>query len=80
MQETWVWSLGLKDPLEKTTATHSTVVAWEIPWTEESGGWESMGLQKVGQDSATKQQQQEITKSYFFEKSCCEVNKFVKTL
>ena len=64
IQETWVWSQGLKDPLEKKMATHFSIVAWEIPWTEESGRWQSMGLQKVGQDSATKQQQQEITESY----------------
>ena len=39
MQETWVRSLGWEDPLEKGMATHSSVLAWEIPWTEESGGW-----------------------------------------
>ena len=38
MQETWVQSLGWKDPLEKGMATHSTILAWRIPWTEESGG------------------------------------------
>ena len=38
MQEPWVRSLGQEDPLEKETATHSTILAWEIPWTEEPGG------------------------------------------
>ena len=45
-QETWVWSLGWEDPLEKEMATHSTVLAWEIPRTEELGVLQSMGLQK----------------------------------
>ena len=43
MQETWVRSLGWKDPLKKEMATHSSILAWRIPWTEESGGLESMG-------------------------------------
>ena len=38
MQETWFWSLGQKDPLEKGMATHSSVLAWEVPWTEETDG------------------------------------------
>ena len=42
MQETWVQSLGWKDPLEKGMATHSRILAWEIPWTEEPGGLQSM--------------------------------------
>ena len=45
MQEMWVCSLGREDPLEKEMATHSSILAWEIPWTEEPGGLESMGLQ-----------------------------------
>jgi len=48
MQETWVQSLGWEDPLEKEMATHSRTLAWEIPWTEEPGGLQSMGLQRVG--------------------------------
>ena len=43
VQETQVQSLGLKDPLEKDMATHSSVLAWRIPWTEEPGGLPSMG-------------------------------------
>ena len=48
MQETWVHSLGQEDLLEKETATHSTTLAWKIPWTEEPGGLQSMGSQRVG--------------------------------
>ena len=43
MRETWVRSLGQEDPLEKETATHSSIHAWKIPWTEEPGGLQSMG-------------------------------------
>ena len=46
-----------EEPLEKKMATHSSILAWEITWTEEPGGLQSMGLQRVGQDLATKQQQ-----------------------
>ena len=46
MQETWVQSLGQEDPLEREMATRSSVLAWEIPWTEESGGLQSMGVAK----------------------------------
>ena len=48
MQETWVRSLGREDPLEKGVATHSGILAWKIPWTEEPGGLQSTGLQRVG--------------------------------
>ena len=50
MQETWVRSLGQEDPLEKKMATHSSTLAWRIPWTEELGGLQSMGSQRVGHD------------------------------
>ena len=46
MQETWVQSLGWEDPLEKEMATHSSILAWEIPWTEEPGRLQSMGSEK----------------------------------
>ena len=46
--ETWVQSLSQEDPLEKEMATHSIILAWEIPWTEEPGGPQSKGLQRVG--------------------------------
>ena len=48
MQETWVQSLDWEDPLEKGMATHSSILAWRVPWREESGGLESVGSQSVG--------------------------------
>ena len=45
-QETWVQSLGREDPLEEGMATHSSILAWKIPWTEELGGLQSMGLKE----------------------------------
>ena len=53
MWETQVQSLGQEDLLEKEMATHSSILAWKIPWTEEPGGLQSMGLQRVGHDWAT---------------------------
>ena len=50
MQKTQVQSLGQEDPLEKEMATHSSILAWEIPWTEESGGLQSMGSQRIESD------------------------------
>ena len=50
MQGTWVRSLGWEDPLEEGLATHFSILAWRIPWTEESGGLQSVGLQRVGHD------------------------------
>ena len=46
MQETWVQSLGWEDPLEKEMATHSSILAWRIPWTEKPDGLQSMGFQE----------------------------------
>ena len=46
MQEMWIRSLGQEDPLEEGTATHSSILAWRIPWTEKSGELQSMGLQE----------------------------------
>ena len=54
MQETWVWSLGQEDPLEKEMATHSSMLAWRIPWTEEPGRLQSI-------DRITKSQTTEAT-------------------
>ena len=59
MQETTVQSLGQEDPLEKEMATHTSILAWEIPWTKEPGGIQSMRLQRVG-DLETKQQRQQL--------------------
>ena len=53
IQETWVQSLGWEDPLEKGITTHSSILAWRIPWTEEPGGLQSMGSQRVGHNWAT---------------------------
>ena len=50
MQETWVQSLGQQDTLEKEMATHSSILAWRTPWTEEPGGLQSMGSQRVRHD------------------------------
>ena len=59
MQETWVPSLGQEDPLEKEMATHSRILAWRIPWTEEPGGLQSTRLQRVRHDRAAEKQQQQ---------------------
>ena len=57
-QETWVWSLGWEAPLEKEMATHSSIFAWGVPWTQEPRGLQSIGPQKVGHNLETKQQWQ----------------------
>ena len=58
MQEMQIRSLGGEDPLEKEMTTHPSILAWEIPWTEEPGRLLSTGFQRVRHDLATKQQQQ----------------------
>ena len=50
MQETWVRSLGWEDPLEEEMVTHYTILTWKVPWMEEPGRLQSMGLQRVGHD------------------------------
>ena len=50
MQETWIRSLGKEDPLEKEMAICSSILTWEMPWTEEPSGLQSMGSQRVGHD------------------------------
>ena len=50
MLETWVQPLGREGPLEEEMATHSSILAWGVPWTEEPGGLQSMGLHMVGHD------------------------------
>ena len=57
-QETWVRSRGKEDPLEVELGTHTSILAWEIPWTKEPGGLQSMGSQRVRHDLSVKQQQQ----------------------
>ena len=61
MQETWVRILGREDPLEKEMAIHSSMLAWKIPWTEEPGRLQSMGLQRPEHDLVTKQHNLIIT-------------------
>ena len=56
VEETWVWYLGGKNPLEKEITTQSSILASALPWTEEPGGLQSMGLQRAGHKLATKQQ------------------------
>ena len=53
IQERWVWSLALEDALEKEMTTHTSMLAWEIPWTEEPGGLQFMGSQRVERDLAS---------------------------
>ena len=53
MQDTRVQSLGGEDPLENEVATHSSILSWRIPWTEEPGGLQSVGLQRVGHHGVT---------------------------
>ena len=60
----WVQSLGQEDPLEKEMVTHSSILVWEIPWIEKSSRLQSMGLERVGHDLATKQKQQQTTGFY----------------
>ena len=66
MQEKQIWSLSQEDPLEKGTATHFSILAWKIPWREEPGGLQSMGLQESGTYLVTKQQQQQGDLIYLF--------------
>ena len=69
--ETWVWSLCLEDPLEEGMTTHSSILAWRILWTEESGRLQSMGSQRVGRDWVT-----DIFTFTFFISSHIEVGKW----
>ena len=66
MWETWVQSLGWEDALEEGMATHPSILAWRIPWTEEPGGLQSMQLQRVGHNLATEQEQQKFNKFLIF--------------
>ena len=70
-QETWVQSLDQEDPLEKEVATHSSILAWEIPWTEGPGSLQSMGLQIYGLDLATKQELWREWSQVGLRKHCC---------
>ena len=63
--KTWVQSLGWEDPLEKEMATHSSTLAWKIPWMEEPGRLQSMGLQRVRHDRTTSQEEDIRNKNAF---------------
>ena len=64
-QEMWVQALGLEDPLEKEMATHSSSLAWKIPWTEEPVGLQSAGLQRVEHDRMTEHSHNKFLESEF---------------
>ena len=64
MQETWIQSPSQENSLEEETATHSSILAWESPWTQEPGRLQSMGLQTVGHDLVTEAQQEQQLKVY----------------
>ena len=65
MQETWVQSLGWEDPLGKGEATRSSILAWRIPWTEEPGGLQSMGLWRVGHNWVTEHTHSHISSLHY---------------
>ena len=64
MQETWVLSLGQEDPLENGRATYSSILAWEIPWTEEPGGLQSMESQRVRHNLVTEHAKLSLKSSF----------------
>ena len=64
MQEMWIESLGWKDPLEKEMVTHSSILAWAIPWTEEPGGLQFSGFTRVSCDLMTEHQHMISTRVY----------------
>ena len=69
MQETGVWSLGWEDPLEEEMAAHSSILAWDIPWTEGPGGLQALGSQRVRHNLVTKQQQ-----TKWFQEGLCSLD------
>ena len=72
MQETQVWSLGGEDPLEKEMATHSSILDWRIPWIEEPGRLQSLGLKRLRQDW--------VTNTFHFQPSSCRLEDSVSSL
>ena len=74
MLEMWVWSLGQEDPLEEGMATHSSILAWRIPWTEELGGLQFMGLQRVRQEWS------DVARMHTIRTQCGEDTKLLKYL
>ena len=82
IQETWVWSLGWEDPLEEGMATHSSILAWRIPWTEEPGGLQSIGSQRLRHDwvTSTTYRVNLRLSSHLFQKSIFILKKKIHTL
>ena len=70
MWKTWVWPLGWEDPVNVGMATHSSILAWNIPWTEDSGGLQTMGLQRVRHDWETKNSTDSCVYQYFITFYC----------
>ena len=79
-QKTWVLSLGWESPLEKEMATHFSILAWEILWTEEPGGLQSMGLQTVGHDLSTNQQQSQMLPRHYLAAYVLSILKILSVL
>ena len=77
MRETWVWSLGQEDPLEKETATHSSILAWRIPWAEEPGGLQSLGLKESDTTERLRFHFQRDMKESFFSAKMHSINIFL---
>ena len=73
MKEMWVWSLGQEDPLEKEMATHSSILAWEVPWTEELCGLQSRGFRSVQHDWVYKHTHTHTHTHIFLEKVALKV-------
>ena len=74
MQEAWVPSLGQEDPLEEEMATHFSILAWEIPWTEEPCGLHTLGSQRARHDLITKQQRILTIQRQIRYRICCQKN------
>ena len=70
MQETWVWSLGGENPLEEEMATYSSILAWRISWTEEPGGLQSTGSQRMGHNPVTNTHTHTHTHTYILYLEC----------
>ena len=75
MQETWVWSLTWEDPLKKEMTTHSSILVWEIPWTEEPGGLQSMELEELDTTEWLNHRYADINHLHHADRSSCQSRK-----